>query len=161
MKPHTKAAAVTAVKWAAGLSAGFILGPIVMGLASGTAVSGKLIAEKLIVGIVWFPILFFGLWAWGALSKKNPVTDAALESKTETTETPAAANMTDNHDGSPPSGKPSKWNYVGVGAGVFMLLFLFLPQIISGTLANQYFLGAAFWVGVIIYSSLNIRRARK
>jgi len=63
MKPHAKAAAVTAVKWAAGLSAGFILGPIVMGLASGTAVSGKLIAEKLVVGIVWFPILFFGLWS--------------------------------------------------------------------------------------------------
>lgn len=61
MKPHTKAAAVTAVKWAAGLSACFILGPIVMGLASGTAVPGKLIAEKLIVGIFWFPTLFFGL----------------------------------------------------------------------------------------------------
>lgn len=30
MKPHTKAAASTAIKWALGLSAGFILGPIVL-----------------------------------------------------------------------------------------------------------------------------------
>jgi len=161
MKPHTKAAAVTAVKWAAGLSAGFILGPIVMGLASGTAVPGKLIAEKLIVGIAWFQILFFGLWAWGALSKKNPVTGAALDSEKLQTETPATANKDSNPDYSAPSTKPNKWNYVGIGAGVFMLLFLFLPEIISGTLANQYYLGAAFWVGIIIYSSLNILRARK
>lgn len=41
-----------------------------------------------------------------------------------------------------------------------MLLFLFLPQIMNGTLANQYYLGAAFWVGLIIYCLLNILRAR-
>jgi len=58
-------------------------------------------------------------------------------------------------------GKPNKWNYVCIGAGVFMLLFLFLPEIVNGTLANIYYLGAAFWVGVIIYCSLNILRARK
>ena len=46
VKPHTKAAAVTAVKWAAGLSAGFILGPIVMGLASGTAAPGEADSRK-------------------------------------------------------------------------------------------------------------------
>jgi hypothetical protein len=129
--------------------------------ASVTAVPGKLIAEKLIVGILWFPILFVGIWAWGTLSRKNPVSGAALESKTKTIETSAAANNTGKHDSSPPSGKPNKWNYVGIGTGLFMLLFLFLPQIISGTLANQYYLGAAFWVAVIIYSSLNILRPRK
>ncbi len=161
MKPQTKAAAVTAVKWAAGLSAGFILGPIVMGLASGTEVPGRLIAEKLIVGIVWFPILFFGIWVWGALLKKNPVTGAALDSKTEATETPPTANMADNHVSTPPSGKPNKWNYVGIGTGVFMLLFLFLPKLISGTLANQQYLSAAFWVGVIIYCTINILRVKE
>jgi len=160
MKSHTKAAAVTAVKWAAGLSAGFILGPIVMGLASGSTVPGKLIAEKLLVGIAGFPILFFGLWAWGSLSKKNPVTGAALDSENVRTETPVTANKVNPDDSAQPK-KPNKWNYVGIGAGVFMLLFLFLPQIISGTLANQYYLGAAFWVGVIIYSLVNILRARK
>ncbi len=161
MKPQTKAAAVTAVKWAAGLSAGFILGPIVMGLASGTEVPGRLIAEKLIVGIVWFPILFFGIWVWGALLKKNPVTGAALDSKTEAMETPPTSNMVDNHVSTPPSGKPNKWNYVGIGTGVFMLLFLFFPQLISGTLANQQYLGAAFWVGVIIYCTINISRMKE
>jgi hypothetical protein len=105
-----------------------------------------------------FPILFFGLWAWGALSKKNPVTGAAIDSEKVQTEAPATTNKVGNLVASKTL---SKWNYVGIGAGVFMLLFLFLPQIISGTLANQYYLGAAFWVGVIIYSSLNILRARK
>ena len=103
VKPHTKAAAVTAVKWAAGLSAGFILGPIVMGLASGTAAPGKLIAEKLIVGLFWFPILFFGLWAWGVLTKKNPVARVALDSKTDATETPPTANKAGIHVSQPPS----------------------------------------------------------
>lgn len=157
MKPHTKATAITAVTWAAGLSAGIILGPIVLGLVSGTLVSGKLIAEKLIVGIFWFPILFFGLWAWGMLSEKNSVNGASLDSE-KILEAPNTTNKVSAHDDSEPSKKPSKWNYVGIGSGVFMLLFLFVPEIISGTLANQYYLGAAFWVGVIIYSSLNILR---
>ncbi len=56
--------------------------------------------------------------------------------------------------------KPSVWNYVGIGVGAFMLLFLFLPQVMSGTLANQYYLGAAFWCGVIIYCSINISRTK-
>jgi hypothetical protein len=161
MKPNTKAAAVTAVKWALGLSAGFVLGPIVIRLASGTELSGKLIAEKLIVGIALFPILFFGLWVWGTLSKKDPVTGATtIETKKETTEIPATVQKSDYHKNATPR-KPGKWNYVGIGAGVFMLLFLFLPEIVNGTLANIYYLGAAFWVGVIIYCSLNILRARK
>lgn len=42
-----------------------------------------------------------------------------------------------------------------------MLLFLFLPEVISGKLASQYYLGAAFWVGVIIYCSISISRAKR
>ena len=160
MRPHTKAAASTAAKWALGLSAGFILGPIVIGLASGTELSGELIAEKIIVGIALIPILFFGLWAWGALSKKDPVTGVAIETNKGTTETPVAIQETGTLEDSTHS-KANKWNYVGIGAGAFMLFFLFLPQFISGTLANLYYLGAAFWVGVIIYCSLNILRARQ
>lgn len=158
MKPNTKAAALAAVKWAAGLSAGIILGPIVIALAGGTAAPGKLVAEKLIVGIVQFPILFFSLWAWGALSKKNPVTGTPLASDKMQTETPTTTNKVGIFAGSE---TPSKWNYVGVAAGTFMLLLLFLPQIISGPPSNQEYLSAAFWVGVIIYSALNIIRARK
>jgi hypothetical protein len=91
MKPYTKVAAVAAAKWAAGLSAGLGLGPIFMRLASGTAVPGELILKNVAVGIFWFPILFFGLWAWGTLSKKNPVTGAPIDSKTETTKVPTPA----------------------------------------------------------------------
>ncbi len=57
--------------------------------------------------------------------------------------------------------KPSLWNYVGIGVGTFMLLFLFIPQVMSGTLATQYYLGAAFWGGVIIYCSIKISRVKK
>jgi hypothetical protein len=160
MKPYTKAAAVTAAKWALGLSAGFILGPFVIGLVSGTELSGNFIATKLVTGIGAFPIIFLVLWVWGLLSKKDPVTGAAIESKKETIIIPATVQNAEHHENATP-GKPNKWNYVCIGAGVFMLLFLFLPEIVNGTLANIYYLGAAFWVGVIIYCSLNILRVRK
>ena len=158
MKPHTKAAAVTALKWALGLSAGYILCPIIISLASGTALTGNIIAQKLIVGIAWFPILLFGIWVWGTLSKKNLVTGAKIGTKSKTTEIQTAVQDATRHENPI---KPNKWNYVCIGAGVFMLLLFFLPEIIKGTLANIYYLGAAFWVGVIIYCSLNILRARK
>lgn len=160
MKPHTKAAAASAAKWALGLSAGFVLGPIVIGLASGIGLSGKIIAEKLIVGIAWFPILFFGLWAWGAFSKKDPITGVPIQRDDSAPVAARAVQKNISTENAQPA-KAGKWNYIGIGAGVFMLLFLFLPQIVSGTLANQYYLGAAFWVGVIIYCSLNISRARQ
>jgi hypothetical protein len=158
---HTKAAAVIAFKWAAGLSAGFILGPIFLGITSGSDVSGKLIAEKLIVGVFSFPIIFLGLWIWGAQSKKNPITGVSLGSEKATIEIAATTDSLGKSDNSKLPKKPSKWNYVGIGSGLFMLLFLFIPEMIDGTLANQYYLGAAFWVGVIIYSTINILSARK
>jgi hypothetical protein len=159
MKSHTQAAAVIAAKWALGLSAGFILGPIVMRFGSGIEIPGNMVAQRLVFGIAWFVIIFFCLWVWGTLSKKNPVTGAKFETEVEPTDTQASVQKVGNIESSN-STPASKWNYVGIGVSVFMLLFLFLPQIISGTLANQYYLGAAFWVGVIIYSSLNILRAR-
>ena len=59
------------------------------------------------------------------------------------------------------SKKNNTWNYVGIGAGVFALLFLFLPQIIDGTLADKYYFGAIFWTGVIIYCVVNISSESK
>ena len=79
MKPHTKAAATTAVRWAGGLSAGFVVWPIMIGFSTGTADMGKLIAEKLMVGFFWLPILFLVFWAWGTFTKKDPVTGAELD----------------------------------------------------------------------------------
>lgn len=103
-----------------------------------------MIAEKLVVGIAWFPILFLGLWAWGTFSKKDP-----LQSK------PRISPKTNTN------GKPSKWNYVSILAGILMLLFIFLPDFINGTLAGQYYLGVIFWIAVIIYCTRNILQARK
>ena len=157
MKAHTKAAAKSAAIWALVLSGGLILSPIVISLASGAGLSGEVIATKLVAGVGLFPILFVGLWAWGALSKRNPITGAQIK---PTDSSPLAAPTLQEKisvEGSPPA-KAGKWNYVGIGVGAFMLLFLFLPQMIGGTLRNGY-LGAAFWVGVIIYCTLNIVRA--
>nr|WP_305910348.1 hypothetical protein [Methylomarinum sp. Ch1-1]MDP4523101.1 hypothetical protein [Methylomarinum sp. Ch1-1] len=58
MKAKTKTAAITALKWAAGLTAGFIIGPTIVILANGQGDTGGMIAEKLVVGAAWFPILF-------------------------------------------------------------------------------------------------------
>ncbi len=68
MKPHTKAAAVSAVKWAAALSALFVLVHLVVGLAMGSGIDGM--AKKLAVAIFWFPIIFIGLWLYGIFSKR-------------------------------------------------------------------------------------------
>ena len=158
MKSHTKAAAVSAFKWALGLSLGFILGPVVTSLASGTELSGNQIGQKLIAGIVLFPILFLGLWVWGAFSKKDPF--AGLSFDINKGKTPTTVQDPD-HRTNGIQGRPNKWNYVFNGMALFMLLFLFIPEIIRGTLANIYYLGAAFWVGVIVYCSLNILRKAK
>jgi hypothetical protein len=80
MKPKVKEAAARGAKWAFGLSAGYVLGPIVFHLASGTGPGGlgEMVAMKLIGAIVWFPILFLGIWAWGAFSNKGAVTGASI-----------------------------------------------------------------------------------
>ncbi len=144
MKTQTKSAAISALKWAAGLTAGFIAGPVLIGLSGGSGLSSEKIAMKFIVGVVWFPILFFGLWAWGTFSKKDPLVSG------HTSSTKTNANK-----------KPSKWNYISIFAGICMLLFIFLPDIIEGTLAGNYYLGVIFWIVVITYCIRNILQARK
>jgi len=146
LKTKTKTAAISALKWAAGLTAGFIIGPTVVILANGQGDTGGMIAEKLVVGIAWFPILFFGLWAWGTFSKKNPLVSNHTSSTT--------TNNTSNK-------KPSKWNYISIFAGICLLLFVFLPDVINGTLAGQYYLGGLFWLVVIIYCTRNILQAKQ
>lgn len=144
LKAQTKSAAISALKWAAGLSASFIIGPTVVILANGQGDTGGMIAEKLMVGIAWFPIPFFGLWAWGTFSKKDPLASGHTSStKTNTNK------------------KPSKWNYISIFAGICMLLFIFVPDMINGTIAGQYYLGVIFWLAVIIYSTRNILQARQ
>lgn len=47
-------------------------------------------------------------------------------------------------------------NYIWIAVAVFMLLFLFVPQIIDGTLKPIYYLGVIFWVVVIAFCANNI-----
>ncbi|WP_349430997.1 hypothetical protein Q9L42_000030 (plasmid) [Methylomarinum sp. Ch1-1] len=144
MKAKTKTAAITALKWAAGLTAGFIIGPTIVILANGQGDTGGMIAEKLVVGAAWFPILFFGLWAWGTFSKKY-----TLENN------PTSLPETNTNR------RPSKWNHISILAGILMILFVFLPDMINGTLAGQYYLGIIFWIVVIVFCSRNILQARQ
>lgn len=62
-----RGAAVSALKWAVGLSGGYIIGPILIQLVNNNQVSGNLIAQKLVTGLFMLPILFFGIWIWKKL----------------------------------------------------------------------------------------------
>ena len=168
MKSHVKASALSAAKWAFWLCAAFILAPLVIGLASGVGVNGKLLAEKLAVGVLLFPLLFAWFWLYGIFKRKVPITGLPMPERREpslqsTSTQPAATKVSAPTQERTTKAvqvvkKPSIWNFVAIAVGAFMILFLFVPQLVSGTLAPQYYLGAAFWVGVIVYCWLNIKR---
>lgn len=158
MKQHVKMAAASAAKWALGLCAGFVLGPVLLILTSGSDISGNLIAQKLVTAVALYPLLFVSIWAWGVFGKKQSSETGNVQSPPRATPPPPVQSTSAQNAAA--SRKPNKWNYVGIGAGAFMLLFLFIPEMVKGTLANQYYLGGAFWVAVIIFCSINIARAR-
>ena len=169
MNPIVRASAIPAIKWAFVLCSGFILGPVFIGIAGGVGISGDAFAEKLVVGILLLPILFAGFWFYGIFTCKDPLTGLghqppSSQQPTAQSIAPPSASIPSTLSGSlsivPLAKKPSVWNYVWIGVGTFMLLFMFLPQAISGTLASQYYLGAAIWVGIIIYCLVNISRAK-
>ena len=167
MKPHVAAAAISALKWALGLSLGYILGPILVNLAGGEENTGNFVAQKLISGIALFPVLFIGIWIWGINTKKNSPANISAQTRSSPLNAPPylsspSPQKYSTHIKAEPSTRAiNKWNYVGIGAGIFMLLFLFVPEMLKGTLEKQYYLGGAFWVGVIILCTVNIIRAKK
>ncbi len=71
MKPYVKEAASFAAKTALGLCLGYILGPIIGRFVMGSGISGHLIAQKLVIGIAFFPVLFVGIWMWGMYARKH------------------------------------------------------------------------------------------
>lgn len=162
MKQHVRESAISAAKWAFMLSAAIVLGPLLVGVAGGGGVDGNLIAQKLMAGLGSFPILFIGFWVYGIFTKKEPVTGMSMQPLTQQTIPPQSQSsiVTSTQVHTAPE-KPSVWNYIWGGIGLFMLLFLFLPEIVNGTLADQYYIGAAFWIGVIIYCFVNISRSEK
>lgn len=167
MKPSTRASAVKAAKYALIASTSFIVAPIVVHIASGIEVTGGLLAEKLVVGIAQFPIFFLIIWVYrlvrhsdaagtGDTSSVQIVKDSGINSEA-TKNTPKRAQVSQAPDAEPI--RASSWNYVAIAVGVSLLLFMFLPQVLSGTIATQHYLSAAFWVGVITYCVINIRNA--
>lgn len=56
--------------------------------------------------------------------------------------------------------KAGVWNYVVICVGVLLLLFVFLPQMVSGAFEGSLF-GVIFWIGLIAYCLRNILRAKK
>ena len=167
MKPHVAAAARSALKWALGLSIGYILGPILFNLAGGEENTGNFVAQKLISGIALFPLLFIGIWIWGINTKKNSPANSAAQPRNsplnapQYLSSPSPTKYSTPIKSVPTAKAINKWNYVGIGAGLFMLLFLFVPEMLKGTLEKQYYLGGAFWVGVVIFCTVNIFRAKK
>ncbi len=166
---YAKEAAKRSIKWALYVSATSIVIPLavefVTGLAGGNGVDEKMIEHRLTVGAWILPIGFIVFWLWSMLTKKDPVTRAPLQSNeqsilspndTQDTQTnltpPAQTNLTT---------RVRVWNYVGIGASAFMLLFIFIPNLINSSTPGQYWLGTAFWIGVIAYCSVKIVRARK
>jgi len=160
MTSTTTTPAAFAIKWSLIISGSFILAPVVIRLASGEDISGNLFAQKLVVGVVWIPILFVIFWIWKKFSSKNaPLESSALPPNVPTTATATAEHVANLEKAA--SSEISKWNYIGVGVGALFLAFLFLPKLLSGEMENKYFLGAAFWVAIIIYSLINISSSRK
>lgn len=151
---------MTAAGWAFGLCAGYVLGPLLLQVGAATGVSEKDLAMRLVSVVVLFPVLFIGFWIYEKKKQRQILPNS-----------PGAATATEsNHSTSQESSPvvepgsqtrtPSKWNYVAIAVALFMLVFLFVPKIVSGQLANQYYLGAAFWVGVLIYCTLNLKRSK-
>src|SRR4051812_15234640 len=112
MKPRIKTTGVAAAKWTVALSAAIILGPLFMGLAASVDISAETIAQKLLVALVSFPIIFVVIWICGIFTRKDITAGI----------TPIAAST----NGIPKTGDSNKraglWNYVWIGIGAFMLL---------------------------------------
>ena len=158
MKPHVKEAAFSAAKWAFLLSAGIAVAPLISSLFMGISIDPVVAGQKFAVGIVILPILFILFWIFGIFRKKDIITGLDIPSSSSQLQTKTIQSKVSSSEQTTNAltGKVSVWNYVGLGAGIFMLLFLFIPQVISGTLPSQYYIGAVFWVGVIIYCFMNI-----
>ena len=69
MSPKSKDALKAALGCATVLVSDFVGVPIIIGAAHGVSDLGGLIAQRLIVGIFLFPVIFVSIWAWSMLKK--------------------------------------------------------------------------------------------
>jgi len=127
--------AANAAKYAFGISIAYTLIPPVISLIEGLEVSGNAMAQRGVVGIAWFLIIFLGLFAKGILSKGDQDAGAEIPKYPK---------------------KLSKWNFVFIIAAPLALWSFFWQPIIDGALENRYWIGVVFWVSVMFISGRNI-----
>lgn len=130
------AAAANAAKYAIAVSAAYILIPPIIRISEGLEVSGNFMAQRVIVGLAWFLIVFIGFFVKGLFSKEQHE-----DISSDTQKGPK---------------KLSKWNFVFVIFAPLALWGFFGEPISNGTLESRYYLGVVFWVVVTIISGRNI-----
>lgn len=170
MKPNTVASAGKAAKFSLVASSAFIVAPIIVHVASGIEVTGGFLAQKLVIGIFLFPVIFLVIWAYRSARQIDIAPAIQSPSSVPIDESPInnpnIGMVTTKQSQAPVTSetmfnRPSPWNYVMIAVGVSMLLFMFLPVVLSGNIATQHYLSAAFWVGVIAYCAMNIKNASR
>lgn len=86
IKPYVKAQAAWAASWALGLSAAYIIGPLIVNLVVyGVDNLGGKMGMKVVAGIVLFPVIFVGLWLWGIYMKKDPTINNSAQKHDQST----------------------------------------------------------------------------
>lgn len=128
--------ALKAAKYALGISASYILVPSVMNLIEGLEISGNMMAQRVIVGVAWFLIIFIGLFAF--------LMRSGSDKKKEDVIVPHKQKLV------------SKWNYVFIIIAPLSLWLFFGQSMIEGTFENKYWFGVIFWIAVILVSGRNI-----
>jgi Na+/H+ antiporter NhaD/arsenite permease-like protein len=130
-----------ALKMTLGGMAAYVLVPIVWAILfddKNNVGINEVIGKNIIVAIFGFPIMYFFILKFNKQRQLNSM--VAKHNKNN----PAAID------------RKIKLSKIALIIGLFMLIFLFLPQAINGTLAKQYYLGALFWIVVVVVSANNI-----
>lgn len=129
-----------ALKTALAGVAAYILVPVLWLVMFGENTNGinELIGKNIIAGIFGFPFLYFFILKLNKHKNLNSKLHRQNLKNKQTVD------------------RKQKISKVALIVGLFMLICLFLPQAINGTLLKQYYLGALFWIVVIVISANNL-----
>lgn len=133
--------ATNAAKYALWMSAAYITLPTVIDFNNGVEVTGNIMAQRFVVGISWFLIIFIGLFLKNILSKHDQSIDITPLVK-EPKQTSKWKSFT--------------WNILMFIAAPLSLWYFFGQAIIEGSIENKYWLGVAFWIVMMLYSGRNL-----
>jgi hypothetical protein len=142
----------SALKLSIALCGAYILGPLLIEFGAATGFDEKALALRLVAAGGLLPILTLIIVFYKRRQRNNlsHPSDSAPDTSAEILDVARTSGQYE---------KASPWHYALIAFSLFMLLFLFLPEYWSGTLQRQYYLGAAFWIAIIIYCGVKIGRA--